>query len=224
MNKILAVGDCVTLGVGECLGNSYPEKVGRQMNAPVTNRGYTMSTSREGVALLDHSLTGEHDMVFLQFGLADAYFTFKYAPYILYYPDNFLRKQVRSIVKKYKKSCRKHGMHERFGVKTVVPRDEYRANFQRMIDNCSARTVLLPETLPHHETYRNESIKAYNRILRSLAAENENCHLIPLFDGFLPHMTDFYLDNTHPNDAGYEYIAHEILTYMRDNGLVRNPG
>ena len=224
MNKILAVGDCITLGVGECLGNSYPEKVGRPFDAPVTNRGYTMSTSREGLSLLNDSLTDEHDMVFLQFGLADSYFTFKYSPYVLYYPDNFLRKQVRSIVKKYKKSCRKLGMHDRYGVKTVVPQDEYRANFQRMIDNCSPRLVILPETLPHLETYRNESIKEYNRILRSLADENGNCHLIPLFDGFLPHLSDYYLDNTHPNDAGYEYIANEILTYIQDHELVRTAG
>lgn len=219
MEKILAVGDCVTLGVGECLGNSYPERVGRQLGLPVVNRGYTMSTSREGVSLLRDTLTGEHDPVLLQFGLVDAYFTFRYAPYVPYYPDNLFRKQLRSVVKKYKKSCRRFGLNERLGVKTVVPEAEYRANFQEMIDSCSARTVILPETLPHHETYRNESIKAYNGMLRSLAMDNENCHLIPLFDTFLLHLTDFYQDNTHPNDAGYDYIANEILTYMRDHGL-----
>lgn len=107
MKNILAVGDCITLGVGEYSGNSYSEKVGRQLNIPVKNRGYTMSSTREGIALLNDSLTAEYDLVFLQFGLVDSYFTVKHAPYIPYYPDNFLRKQIRSIVKKYKKSCRK---------------------------------------------------------------------------------------------------------------------
>ncbi len=221
MKNILAVGDCVTLGVGECLKHSYPEKVAEMLGGSVTNRGYTMSTSREGVYLLQDALTADHDLVLIQFGLVDAYFTFRYAPYVPYYPDNFLRKQLRSLVKKYKKSCRKLGLNDRFGVQTVVPEAEYRANIQGMIDNCSGRIVLLPETLPHHETYRNESIKQYNQILRSLADENENCHLIPLFDAFLPHMTDFYLDNTHPNNTGYDYIANKVRTYLHNHELTK---
>lgn len=214
MKGILAVGDCITLGVEECLDNSYPEKIGRHFNVPVKNRGYTMSTSREGMALLQDSLTDSFDCILMQFGLADAYFTFKYAPYIPYYPDNFLRKQIRSIVKKYKKTCRKMGLHEKLGVSQVVSEVEYRANYTQMINECGDKLVVLSETIPHHETYRNEAIKQYNTLLKSMADSHENCHLIPLFDDFLPHFSDFYLDMGHPNDDGYQYIAGKIIRYL----------
>ena len=107
-NNLLAVGDCITLGIQECLGNSYPEKLGARLGCRVTNRGFTMSTSREGRNLLEDSLGQEHDCVILQFGVADSHMTFRYAPYVLYYPDSSSRKFFRNIVKKYKKLAR-HG-------------------------------------------------------------------------------------------------------------------
>lgn len=39
-----------------------------------------MSTTREGSVLLNDSLTVDYDLVFLQFGLADSYFTVSHAP------------------------------------------------------------------------------------------------------------------------------------------------
>ncbi len=80
INNLLAVGDCITLGVGECLGNSYPERAGKRLGCPVTNRGYTLSTSREGIHLLHDNLQTGHDSVILQFGVADSHLSFRYAP------------------------------------------------------------------------------------------------------------------------------------------------
>ena len=100
INHLLAVGDCITLGVQHCLGNSYPEIIGSSLGSTVANHGYIMSTSREGVHLLKDQLQADHDSVIVQFGVADSHLTFKYAPYIPYYPDNPARKAVRNIVKK----------------------------------------------------------------------------------------------------------------------------
>ncbi len=217
MNRILAVGDCIMLGVEQCFKNSYPEKIAAMLDVPVNNKGLAMSTSREGRILLSHNLSRDYDCILLQFGLVDAYFTFKYSPYIPYYPDNFFRKQLRSIVKKYKKTCRKMGLNNRFGQVQVVPEAEYRENFLSMINQCGNRVVILPETIPHHETYRNEAIQRYNNQLKTIAETMSNCHLIPLFDDFLPHFADFYLDMGHPNNKGYDHIADKIATYLRDN-------
>ena len=219
MNGILAVGDCIMLGVEHCLQNSYPEKIAARLGVPVLNKGLAMATSREGRHLLSHNVSRDYDCIFLQFGLADAYFTFKYAPYIPYYPDNFFRKQLRSIVKKYKKTCRKMGLNDRYGQVQVVPVAEYRENFLSMINRCGDRVVILPETIPHHETYRNEAIQRYNRELKTIAEAKSNCHLIALFDDFLPHFSDFYLDQGHPNDKGYDHIADKITAYLIDNHL-----
>jgi len=219
MNGILAVGDCITLGVEQCLGNSYPEKVAKRLDVPVRNRGYTMSTSREGLALLNDNLSEDYDCIFLQFGLADAYYSFRYAPYIPYYPDHFFRKQLRSIVKKYKKICRNMGLSNRLGELQVVPEAEYSANFLHMIEQCKDRIVIIPETIPHHETHRNEALQQYNTLLKTITDTKPNCHLITLFDDFLPHFSDFYLDKGHPNDPGYQFIADKILNYMKKNQL-----
>ena len=211
MQNILAVGDCVTLGTGACTGNSYPERVGRSLDSAVVNRSKGMCTSREGKALLRDHLTTAYDCVILQFGIADAYTTFKYAPYILYYPDNIVRKTVRNIVKKYKKVCRRHGLHERFGEANVIAATEYRANYQKMITMCGSRLVILPETIPHHEAFRNPHIKKYNGLLEELAAANSNCCLVRVFDDFSSNLSTFYQDKGHPNDPGYEHITQAVL-------------
>lgn len=216
MEGILAVGDCVTLGTGENFGNGYPERVGRLLDTSVANRSKGMCTSREGKALLRNSLSDEYDCIILQFGIADAYTTFKYAPYILYYPDNIFRKTVRNIVKKYKKLCRRHGLHERFGEANVIPEDEYRANFQHMIQMCENRLVILPETIPHLDTFRNPHIKRYNRVLERLALENSQCLFVRFYDVFLSKQSSFYVDKGHPNDPGYEHITHAVIKSLAD--------
>ncbi len=223
MKGILAVGDCITLGTGSCLGNSYPERIGRMFHARVSNFGKTMCTSREGKFLLRDNLTEKYDCVILQFGIADAYTTFKYAPYILYYPDNLFRKAIRNIVKKYKKLCRKHGLHERFGEANVIPEDEYRANFQLMVRMCGNRLIILPETIPHLDSFRNPYIKRYNKILEDIAADSKNCCFVRLFESFLANDTIFYLDKGHPNDAGYNHIADEFIRSLENMAYWGSP-
>ena len=210
MKKILAIGDCNTLGSNELANDSYPERLGSYYKAEVINTGLTMSTSREGIELLKHHFDDDVDCVTIQFGLADSYKTFKYAPYIPYYPDNIVRKQIRRLVKKYKKISRRVGLSKRLGEVNVVPFEEYRDNYRKMIESTQGKLVILLETIPNQITWRNSEIVRYNGIIRQLAAEYPNCIFIELYDHFLKRFNDFYLDPTHSNEKGYNFIAEQI--------------
>ena len=59
MEKVLAIGDCNTLGVAECIGNSYPERFGHVSGMPVRNCGCTMATTREGLKILEKNITDD---------------------------------------------------------------------------------------------------------------------------------------------------------------------
>jgi lysophospholipase L1-like esterase len=208
---ILAIGDCITSGVKHCLGNSYPELVGMALNVPVKNCGKAMFSTREWLAILNDADSDEFDCIFIQFGVKDAYTTFKYSPNILYYPDNFLRKQIRSIVKKYKKKCRKIGLNELLGEVNVVSEQEYRQNVSVMVERCKGKQVVLPEIIPHQDTVRNPAIKRYNKILEHIAQTHALCLFIRLYDDFLEKMPDYYLDKGHPNEFGYSFISDKIV-------------
>ncbi len=207
--KILAIGDCNTLGAKSLEKKSYPERVGRLLGAEVRNLGHTMATTREGIHLL-HNHLGDADCIFVQFGLVDSYTTFKYSPYILYYPDTFFRKQLRSIVKKYKKICRKVGLNALLGEGNVVPAEEYERNLRRLVELVRPRTVFLIETIPNKQLERNDEIRRYNRVMQTVSRDYENCFTIELYDLFERRLADYYQDSTHSNSAGYECIAQAI--------------
>ncbi len=211
MKHILAIGDCNTLGVAEFTENSYPERLGQALHKHVRNSAYTMATTREGIRLLKDNISEDTVLLLIQFGLVDSYQTFIYAPYVLYYPDNFLKKQGRSLVKKYKKLCRKYGLNRRFGEKKVVPELEYKNNLEQMILSAGNAPVLLIDTIPHKQQERNPRILRYNEILDELAATHHNCRRIHLYKHFLENMDCFYADETHCNSKGYAYIT-DVLT------------
>ena len=210
ITSILAVGDCNTLGAGEFRNDGYPERLADLTGAAVKNCGFTMSTTREGIHLLEDNLQPGHGLVIIQFGLVDSYATFRYSPYVLYYPDNPWRKQLRSLVKKFKKTCRQSGLNERFGEVEVVPEAEYEQNLLRMVDRCGGRIVILPETIPHHDQKRNGAIQRYNRILERIASTREICLFLPLYQQFAGNMENYYSDNTHANGVGHRFIAGRI--------------
>jgi lysophospholipase L1-like esterase len=213
-NKILAIGDCNTLGGEKLGGHGYPERVGHRLKIAVTNCGYTMSTTREGCFLLRDHLTTDCTIVIIQFGLVDSSLTLRHAPYILNYPDNIFRKPCRKVLKKIKKLSRKYGINKRFGESNVVPLEEYSNNIHKMIELCAGRTILLPETIPHHDTSRNDRIERYNRELAAIAAQYDNCHLVEIYGAFSDNMHRFYLDNCHANADGYDYTAEKILQVL----------
>lgn len=212
--KIIAVGDCNTLGAGRLEKKSYPERFGEFTGAEIKNLGHTMATSREGLNLIRDSSLEDVDCVFIQFGLVDSYKTFKYSPYILYYPDNFIRKQLRTIVKKYKKTCRKIGLNKYFGEVNVVPGEEYEKNIRKMIEHVSPATVVLLDTVPNKLEGRNCEIHKYNNILTSICADYGNCLKVDLYAFFEENLESFYLDPTHLNESGYDFIAQRICTAL----------
>jgi hypothetical protein len=211
MGKILAIGDCNTLGVAEYSGNSYPEKFASMSGMHVHNCGYTMATTREGLSLLKHNFTDDVTFLFVQFGLVDSYKTFKFSPYVLYYPDNFLRKQIRSLVKKYKKVCRSSGLNKRIGEVNVVSPLEYKENLHKIIALAKHSIVVLIDTVPHKQIQRNDEIQHYNDILSSVAGCYPNCIKIDLYAQFLENINSYYHDETHCNGLGYDYIVEQIM-------------
>ncbi len=206
---ILALGDCNVVGAKFYTGKTYIDIVSQKLGEKFLNCGITMSTTREGKILFEEHKNKNPDIVIVAYGLVDSWKTFKYAPYVLYYPDNFLRKFARKLVKKYKKIARKLGLNELLGQKYVVSPEEYRENLQKIIDE--SKQVILIETPPHLvETFRNPDIVYYNSILAQLANVNPNTKLIDLYEDFKKD-SSMYLDEIHFNEKGYELIAKKIL-------------
>jgi lysophospholipase L1-like esterase len=210
IQKILAIGDCNTLGADQLGVKSFPERLGALIGAEVINLGHTMATTREGVNILRDSSLDDVDCVFIQFGLVDSYKTFKFSPYILYFPDNFLRKQIRSVVKKYKKICRKIGLNKYLGEINVVPIDEYEDNIRRMIEQAIPRTVVLIDTIPSKRLELNDEIRRYNNKLTSICQQYPNCLKVDLEVFFEQNLENYYLDQTHCNAVGCDFIAQKI--------------
>jgi lysophospholipase L1-like esterase len=206
---LTAVGDCNTLGAKLLEGNSYPERIAYHLDATVTNLGHTMATTREGLHLLD-DFSGETDCLLIQFGLVDSYLTIKYSPYVLYYPDTFLRRPLRSLIKKYKRICRHSGLNTLLGEKNVISIEEYEMNIRQMVKMSVAKTIFLLETVPHKEDARNVHIRQYNHVLDKISADYDNCFKIDLYDIFASGCDRYYQDSTHCNDAGYDRITSII--------------
>ena len=211
--KILALGDCNTLGIQESLHNAFPEKIAEKLKAEVVNLGHTMATTREGVELYNTVKDEKFDLILISFGLTDSWETFRYAPYVLYYPDNAWRKLRRKLVKKYKKIGRRLGFKKIFGAEPVVPETEYLSNLKYIVEGSKDAMILVLDTLPKKEEDRNVSIKKYNVLLDQMAAFDHVKRLY-LYDYFDEHR-ELYLDKTHLNDEGYEYIADRAYELIK---------
>ena len=206
---IMALGDCNIVGAKDYRGKNYVDIVAEKLGMEQKNYGITMSTTREGLILYREHSSPKPDVLLIAYGLVDSWKTFKYAPYVLYYPDNPLRKIARKIVKKYKKSARKLGLNELLGQKYVVPPKEYRSNIEKMVGG--AKCVLLIETPPHQtELFRNSDIQKYNAILADIAAKYPHVDVVQLYDVFSKH-PEYYFDEIHLNEAGYRFVANKIL-------------
>lgn len=216
METIVAVGDCNTLGARELEYKGYPEKVATALGFQVINRGHTMATTREGLHILREEVS-KADYVFVQFGLVDSYKTFKYSPYVLYYPDNPVRKLLRALTKKYKKVCRNKGLNRKMGEMNVVPIQEYEANIRKMVDLADGCRVILIDTVPNREVERNGEIQRYNKLLTDIAADYSCCSKVDLYQHFINNLDRYYLDNTHCNESGYTLMADKILEKLSVN-------
>ena len=141
--KVLALGDCNTLGDVEYKNNSFVERFGKLANMKVKNCGYTMSTTREMLHFFEKFYHKDLDTILIQYGLVDSWKTFIYSPYVLYYPDNFFRKIARKFTKKYKKIARKLNLNQKFGEKFVVSLDEYEKNIESIISKSQKQKIFI---------------------------------------------------------------------------------
>lgn len=209
--KILALGDCNTLGIQNFKNNSYPERFANYIDTDVINCGFTMSTTNEGVNFFDKNFDNSIDIILIQYGLVDSWETFKFSPYVLYYPDNIFRKIFRKIIKKYKKVCRKMGFNNLFGTKNVVTREKYQSNIEYMINQAKNKKIFLIDTVPNKDVERNFNIKQYNQILDDISEKYDNCIRVKIYDKFEKNLNNYYLDPTHVNEEGYKYLTLELV-------------
>jgi lysophospholipase L1-like esterase len=209
MPKVLALGDCNTLGARELKHQSYPERFAKFIKADIKNCGYTMSTTREMQYFAKDNIK-DADIVLIQYGLVDSWKTFKYSPYVLYYPDNIFRKYYRKIVKKYKKICKAIGLNKLLGVENVVPDKEYKNNIELLIKSYPKKLFILIDTIPNLALWRNDEIVRYNKIIEDIAKNNSNVLYLKIYDVFLNNFDTYYLDKTHINNDGYEFISLKL--------------
>jgi len=211
MAKILALGDCNTLGIQHLKGNSYPERFAKKIGKNVHNCGFTMSTTNEMLHFFKDFKKDDTEIILIQYGLVDSWKTFKYAPYVLYYPDNPIRKIFRKIIKKYKKTAKNIGLNKLLGVSNVVDVESYKNHIESVILRSQNCKIFLISTIPNIDKTRNSEIIRYNEVLSQLAIKYAHVHYVEVYNDFLGHQ-EYYLDNTHMNDTGYEIISQKLLS------------
>jgi len=208
--SVLFLGDCNTLGTPDIEGKAYPEQFANEFRALAINCGHTMTTVREGSEYLASRFTKNTDAVCLQYGLVDSWKTFKFSPYILYYPDSRRRKFARKLVKKFKKWCKSLGLNALIGEDNVVPVSEYRNRILSFIEHCAPKPLVLIETVPNKDISRNAEIRRYNAALKELAAQHEHVWLLPIYDDFCETMSEHYSDPTHLSETGHAHVAKKL--------------
>jgi len=211
MAKILALGDCNTLGVQHLEGDSYPERFAKAVGKSVDNFGFTMSTTNEMLHFFDDFKKDDTEIILIQYGLVDSWKTFRYAPYVLYYPDNTMRKIFRKVIKKYKKSAKRIGLNRLLGVSNVVDIEAYQSHMESVIERSQECMIFLISTIPHLDNTRNSEIMRYNEVLSQLSLKYSHVFYVEVYSDFLDH-PEYYLDNTHMNDTGYEVIFQKLLS------------
>jgi lysophospholipase L1-like esterase len=92
-----------------------------------------------------------------------------------------------------------------------VSLDAYKNNIISVIEQSEDRTIFLISTIPNLDTSRNIEIMRYNELLSTLAEQYTHVHYVEVYNDFSNH-PDYYLDNTHMNETGYEIITQKILS------------
>ncbi len=214
MRTALFLGDCNTFGTPAIQGQAYPEHFAKLCDFNVVNCGHTMCTTREGSAYFGEYYNHRIDLLCIQYGLVDSWLTFKYSPYVLYYPDSRWRKVGRKLSKKFKKLCKRLGLNQLIGVDNVVPLEEYLARIETMIAKAGTSQVVLIETVPNKDTSRNTEIERYNAGLRQIAARHPNCRVLALYDDFAQQQAQHYCDPTHIDISGHQFVAQKLSALL----------
>lgn len=212
--KLVAYGDCNTLGFGQEKGNGFPEQVASALGYSVSNLGHTMSTTRELLNYAKDFPPSKYDIALIQYGLVDSWLTFKFSPYVLYYPDSPIRKLQRKVVKKIKKYARIFQIKRWLGETEVVPLPEYIANIKHVVIGAPKTQFVLIGTAPHTSPERNPRIIRYNEALSKLALEHKNCIYVDAYEEILGKMDTLFSDNTHFNDEGLKIVSRCVLNAL----------
>lgn len=215
--RLVAIGDCNTSGTGQPVPeNCVPVRLAERLSeaghpCSVQNLGYRMSTTREGLVRTERDAEPA-EIVLINFGLVDAWITSIPCVYVPYYPDNFLRKPLRKLLKWMKRRLRSPLARRFVPVGPVVPADEYVANLRRMVEIVRSwptePTVLLWGTaLTLGNPERSASIQQYNGLMRELADELGLPYIDTpaLMDGLDP--AEAYQDRTHLDVPAVERVA-----------------
>lgn len=116
---------------------------------------------------------------------------------------------MKKVIKKYK-------LYDFFGTKNLVSIQEYEKNIRNLLSKINkSNLVLLLDTIPNKELFRNIEIKKYNEILKKLSLEFDNCIYVELYVEFIDNFDKYYYDNTHINFIGYDFITEKIFTLIK---------
>ena len=214
---LLALGDCNTLGLAGHEAEAFPLRVAQELGIPVVNCGHTMSTIREGWEYAQRQLTPATRFLFVQFGLVDSWITFRGAPYVLYYPDNLLRRVLRKLVKKYKKLGRRLKFEKLFGGGYVVGKAEYEQHLTSIVRRARQLApdikICLISTAPSCEKFRNPAIQEFNQIMARVA-RGAGCHYVDVYLQFVGR-PELFLDVVHITREGHDIITRACLAVLR---------
>ena len=227
--QVLAVGDCNTWGLHDPpIGNTILDKFCRQLEhegyvVSSQNLGYGMATTREGVELV-RRVAKPADVALINFGLVDTWITSIPRIYIPYYPNNFVRKRLRKLLKFVKRRLRAPRLRRLISVGPVVPIDEYTQNVREMIAHVRVQnpraTILLWGSPPvQHDPARNANLDRYNRRLELIANDTNSLYVATsTVVTQLPNDVA-YLDDVHLNETATEAIAQQMAIIYRARQL-----
>lgn len=227
--RIAAVGDCNTYGIHEPpIGNTILDKFCQELKrqgyeTSSQNLGCGMATTREGIERMRLDAQPA-DVVLINFGLVDTWITSIPRCYVLYYPERRSRKLLRKLLKFVKRRLRGPLVRRFVPTGPVVSTDEFATNIRTIIQqardlNSQCKVVLWGSPPVQDDSIRNDNLRRYNDILKSLADETNSLYLDTMRLVEQLSTADAYLDNVHLNEAATAAIAKQIALDYQDQQL-----
>lgn len=235
---IVALGDCNTCGIAAAEGQTVPQLVAEGLgqsgrDVQLINLGLTMSTTREGLALL-RDYVGTVDLLLVNYGLVDAWTTSLPGVYISYYPERPWKALARKCLKWAKRQLRSPLARRFLPVGQVVPVREYEANLREILNiarskSPDSRAVLWATAPVHQQPARNVLIERYNTVMQHVAETTDRVSFCDAYS-MISRMegTRAYLDDVHLGPFSTREIAKQVvsrhaeatsLTAMASTGL-----
>jgi len=116
----------------------------------------------------------------------------------------------------------------------MTPSEEFKTNIQKLIDRAqkiSAKIIFIGLTpvdeskttpIPWNtdKSYKNENIKKYNEIIKSICKE-KSIHFIEIFDKWIDFdYQDLLEDGLHPNSEGHKKIFETVKDFLIQNKII----